>query len=127
MGGGVLNGIKNFIFGSDDNPTVETNFSQDNESVVNLLNEVINDVTTDIDTSTIKRDTLDYSLYLEDKEIKSGKLGDIKDNVLYTGEIEGKSKQKYKLYIWVTKEIDEKSVYEYKLEFNTIKTGGPGF
>ncbi len=84
-------------------------------------------IITDIDTSTIKRDTLEYSLYLEDKEIKSGKLEDIKDNVLYTGEIEGKSKQKYKLYIWVTKDVDEKSVYEYKLEFNTIKTGGPGF
>ena len=84
-------------------------------------------IITDIDTSTLKREVLEYALYLDDKEIKTGKLSDIKDNVLYTGEIEGKSKQKYKLYIWVTKEVDEKSVYEYKLEFNTIKTGGPGF
>ena len=84
-------------------------------------------IITDIDKSTLKRDVLEYALYLEDKEIKSGKLSDIKDNILYTGEIEGKTKQKYKLYIWVTSEVDEKSVYEYKLEFNTIKTGGPGF
>ena len=84
-------------------------------------------IITDVDTSTIKRDNLEYVLELDDKEISSGKLKDIKDNILYTGEIEGKTKQKYKLYIWVTTEVDEKSVYEYKLEFNTIKTGGPGF
>lgn len=84
-------------------------------------------IITDIDKSTLKRDVLEYALYLEDKEVKTGKLSDIKDNILYTGEIEGKTKQKYKLYIWVISEVDEKSVYEYKLEFNTIKTGGPGF
>lgn len=84
-------------------------------------------IITDKETSTIKRDKLDYLLYLNDKEIKSGKLKDIKDNILYTGEIEGKTKQRYKLYIWVNTEVEKESVYEYKLEFNTIKTGGPGF
>jgi hypothetical protein len=84
-------------------------------------------IITDKETSTIKRDKLDYLLYLNDKEIKSGKLKDIKDNILYTGEIEGKTKQRYKLYIWVNSEVEKESVYEYKLEFNTIKTGGPGF
>ena len=84
-------------------------------------------IITDVLTSTIKRDTLDYSLYLEDKEVVSGKLKDIKDNILYTGEIEGKTKQKYKLYVWVTSEVEKESNYEYKLEFNTIKAGGPGF
>ncbi len=84
-------------------------------------------IITDKETSTIKRDKLDYLLYLNDKEIKSGKLKDIKDNILYTGEIEGKTKQRYKLYIWVNSEVDEKDIYEYKLEFNTIKSGGPGF
>ena len=84
-------------------------------------------IITDIDTSTINRDNLEYILKLDDKEISSGKLKDIKNNVLYTGEIEGKTKQKYKLYIWTTKDYDEKDIYEYKLEFNTIKTGGPGF
>lgn len=82
---------------------------------------------TDGDEVTIKRDSLEYLLLLDDKEVSSGKLGDIKDNVLYTGEIEGKTKQKYKLYIWVFREVDKEAKYEYKLEFNTIKSGGPGF
>ena len=84
-------------------------------------------ILTDEKTSTIKRDKLSYSLYLDDKEVTEGKLEDIKDNILYTGEIEGKTKQKYKLYIWVTSDVEKDSVYEYKLEFNTIKAGGPGF
>lgn len=84
-------------------------------------------IITDMEKSTIKRDNLDYALYLEDKEIVSGKLSNIKDNVLYEGEINGKTKQKYKLYIWVTSEETKDDVYEYKLEFNTIKSGGPGF
>ena len=64
---------------------------------------------------------------LDDKEVASGKLDSIKDNVLYIGEIDGNTKQKYKLYIWVTSEVSEKDIYEYRLEFNTIKSGGPGF
>ena len=84
-------------------------------------------IITDDKKSTIKRENLDYSLELDDKEISSGKLVDIKNNVLYTGEIEGNTKQKYKLFIWVTNDVDEKDTYEYKLEFNTIRTGGPGF
>ena len=82
---------------------------------------------TDVETSTIKREKLAYSLYLDDKEIVTGKLGDVKDNVLYTGEILGNTKQKYKLYIWVVEEVEKEANYEYKLEFNTIKSGGPGF
>ena len=84
-------------------------------------------IITDIETSTIKRDSLEYSLYLDEKEVTSGKLNDIKDNILYTGEIEGNTKQEYKLYIWVVKEVEKEVTYEYKLEFNTIKSGGPGF
>ncbi len=84
-------------------------------------------IITDMKTSTIKRDKLEYSLYLDDKEITSGKLNEIKKDVLYTGEILGNTKQKYKLYIWVNSDVEKESVYEYKLEFNTIKSGGPGF
>lgn len=84
-------------------------------------------IITDMEKSNIKRDKLEYSLYLDDKEITSGKLNDIKNNVLYTGEIEGNTKQKYKLYIWVNSDVEKESLYEYKLEFNTIKSGGPGF
>ncbi len=82
---------------------------------------------TDVETSTIKRDKLEYSLKLDDQEITSGKLKDVQDNILYTGEIEGKTTQNYKLYIWVIDEVDKEDNYEYKLEFNTIKAGGPGF
>ena len=84
-------------------------------------------IITDMEKSTINREKLDYSLYLNDKEVTSGKLIDIKDNILYTGEIEGNTKQEYKLYVWVISEVDKEAVYEYKLEFNTIKSGGPGF
>ncbi len=84
-------------------------------------------IITDIEKSTIKRDSLSYSLYLDDKEIKSGELGKIEKNVLYTGEIEGNKTQKFKLYIWVTKDVEKDANYEYKLDFNTIKEGGPGF
>ena len=84
-------------------------------------------IITDTSKATIKRDSLEYSLYLDEKEVTSGKLSDIKNNILYTGEINGNTKQKYKLYIWVIKEVEKDSIYEYKLEFNTIKSGGPGF
>ena len=84
-------------------------------------------IITDIETNTINRDSLEYSLYMDDKETGSGKLKDIKDNILYTGEIEGKTKQKFKLYIWVVNDVSKEATYEYKLEFNTIKAGGPGF
>lgn len=84
-------------------------------------------IITDMEDSTIKRDSLSYVLLLDDKEISEGKLKDIKNNVLYTYEIEGNVTQKYKLYIWVHDDVKEEDKYEYKLEFNTIKTGGPGF
>ena len=84
-------------------------------------------IITDIETSTIPRDKLEYVLKLDDKEVASGKMKDIKDNILYTGEIEGNTKQTYKLYIWVIDDVKEDAIYEYKLEFNTIKSGGPGF
>ncbi len=79
----------------------------------------------DID-SNIERENLEYSLYLNDNEVSSSKLSDIKENILYTHEINGNTKQEYKLYIWVNDEFEE-AKYEYKLEFNTIKAGGPGF
>lgn len=81
----------------------------------------------DVKENTIKRDSLEYVLMLNDKEITSGKLKDIKENILYTGEIDGKTSQKYKLYIWSTEEFKDDDKYEYKLTFNTIKYGGPGF
>ena len=55
------------------------------------------------------------------------KYNNIPYKVLYTGEISGNTKQKFKLYIWVYKEVEKDAKYEYKLEFNTIRSGGPGF
>lgn len=83
-------------------------------------------IISETDKSTIKRDSLKYSLYLDDKEISEGKLKDLQKDILYTGSIEGEKEQTYKLYIWTEEELDE-GVYEYKLSFNTIKDGGPGF
>ncbi len=97
---------------------------------------------TDISKS-IKRDNLDYVLYLDEKEIQEGNLGKIKDDILYTYEIDAKKTQKYDLYIWCSKDCEEVKdikeekekkeeeketpTYEYKLTFNVIKSGGPGF
>lgn len=84
-------------------------------------------IITDTEKSTIKRENLSYALYLDDKEIQNGELIEITKNILYTGSIDGNKTQKYKLYIWVSEEVEKDSIYEYKLEFNTIKEGGPGF
>jgi len=96
----------------------------------------------DAKESTIEREYLSYALFLGDKKIASDELKNIKDNILYTYEIDGKTKQKYELYIWVSKDFPLEEVkeegeeipeekketkYEYSLEFNTIKAGGPGF
>ena len=78
-------------------------------------------------SESIKRDDLDYTLYLDEKEIKEGHLKDIKDNILYTYSINANTIQKYDLYIWSTIDQKEDSTYEYKISFNTIKDGGPGF
>ena len=84
-------------------------------------------IISDTEKSLVSRDDLDYLLVLDDKEILNGTLSDIKEDVLYTYEIEGNKEQRYKLYIWVNKDVEKDAIYEYKLTFNTIKTGGPGF
>ena len=78
-------------------------------------------------SDSIKRNDLDYALYLDEKEVQSGNLSKIKDNILYTYEINGNTEQKYDLYIWSTTEHKDEEKYEYKLTFNVIKDGGPGF
>ena len=84
-------------------------------------------IITDLETSTIKRDRLNYVLLLDDVKLASGRLLDIKENILYTNEIEGGKTQKYKLYIWNTTDNEKDDKYAYQLKFNTIKAGGPGF
>ena len=72
-------------------------------------------------SESIKRDSLDYALYLDEKVVSEGHLSDIKDNLLYTYEINANTTQKYDVYIWSTIDQEEKSTYEYKLTFNAIK------
>lgn len=84
----------------------------------------------DMETSTIARTNLQYVLMMDDKEVATGNLDAITNDILYTGDINKDSSQRYKLYIWVTdhETNDEKEdVYEYQLSLNAIKEGGPGF
>jgi len=82
----------------------------------------------DQESSTIERNNLNYLLVLDDKEVKESNLGEIKENILYTYEIAGKTSQRYKIYIWSTSDETKKDdIYEYKISLNAIKDGGPGF
>ena len=78
-------------------------------------------------SNSIPRDDLEYALFQDEKEVQSGSLSKIKDNILYTYEIDGGKEQKYDLYIWCTNDHKDEDKYEYKLTFNVIKDGGPGF
>lgn len=77
--------------------------------------------------NTIKRDDLSYVLLMNDQEIKTGKISELKDDVLYQGEAKDNSKQDFKLYIWSNTDYQEEDIYKYKLNIEAIKTGGPGF
>lgn len=81
----------------------------------------------DSSDNTIKREDLSFVLMLNDKEIKFGKVNELKEDILYTGEIEGNIKQDFKLYIWSNKDYEKEDIYKYKLDIIVIKTGGPGF
>ena len=81
----------------------------------------------DSESNTIKREDLSYVLLLDDKEIKSGKLGELKDNLLYQGEILGNIKQSFKLYVYLENDYQEEDLYQYKIDVVVIKSGGPGF
>ncbi len=78
-------------------------------------------------SKSIKREDLDYVLILDGNEVGEGNLSKLKDNILYTYEIGKEQEQKYELYIWCINDVDDKDSYEYKLSFNVIKDGGPGF
>ena len=64
--------------------------------------------------SNIENDKLNYILYKNDKEIKSGLLSEI-DDILYQTDISIKKKDYYKLYIYLN-EKEEEPKYTYKLE-----------
>ena len=81
----------------------------------------------EFDENTIKKEDLSFSLMMNEKEIKTGKLNELKDDILYTGEINGNTKQDFKLYIWSNKDYENEDKGKYKLDVIVIKTGGPGF
>ncbi len=68
----------------------------------------------------IKRDNLSYALMKDDKKVASGELSEIKNDVIYSGTINKKEKNVYKLYIWVNKKI-EGTKYEYSISLNFTK------
>ena len=82
-------------------------------TVESLKSVKYNIVLTTIDTN-IEDENLEYILYLNDEEVKSGKLKDIEDT-LYTSNIGLKNKDYYKLYIYLTEEVEEPN-YNYKIE-----------
>ena len=52
-------------------------------------------------------DALSYVLYLNDEEVKSGDLKDLKDNLLYETKVGMKKTDTYKLYIYLNKDIED--------------------
>lgn len=74
----------------------------------------------------LERDCLNYILYLDDKEVKKGKLNELKNNLLYEMTIDANKEQFYQLYIYKSME-DEGTVYKYSILFDAIMEGGPGF
>ena len=65
--------------------------------------------------SNLEKSDLSYILFLNDDEVKTGKLDELKDNILYNSKIKNKKTDIYKLYIYLNKEIKDVS-YKYSLE-----------
>ncbi len=67
-------------------------------------------------SDNLERENLDYIIICNDKEIKSGNLKDINSdtNLFYEGKITGKSKDTYKVYIYLNEDIKDVT-YTYSL------------
>lgn len=92
--------------------TYPNKFTIENKSLKSVSYDVLFSSETNID-----KDNLSYILYLNDEEVKSGKISSISD-VLYTSNIKTLKKDYYKLYIYLTeKESDPE--FTYKLEIKT--------
>lgn len=74
----------------------------------------------------LERKNLSYILFLDNKVIQKGKLKDIKNNILYEGDIKSSKEQNYQLFIYKDSKA-EGSIYKYRLKLNAILDGGPGF
>lgn len=68
--------------------------------------------------SNLEEDDLSYILYLNNKEIKDGKISDLKDNLLYNGSIKMKKTDVFKLYLYLNNEKDEVK-YNYTIKIDS--------
>ena len=77
------------------------------------------DYTLSIDNKkTDNLDALSYVLYLNDKEVKAGDLKDLKDNLLYETKVGMKKTDTYKLYIYLSKDVEDID-YTYSIVVNS--------
>ena len=88
--------------------------NNDGKSLVSYQIEI-----TDLEIKNVKREDLNYILVLDDVEVKSGTLSEIKNNVLYSSSIKSKKNGTYKLYIYLNKEKEEVS-YKYSLKIVSL-------
>ncbi len=89
-------------------------FTLENKSLANLDFDLVID---DKLSEGLDRSSLDYIILVNDKEIASGTLNDIKDNILLKNKIERKKKDTYKVYIYFNEEVTN-SEYSYSLKVN---------
>lgn len=71
----------------------------------------------DKEITNLERKQLNYVLYLNNEEIKSGNLGELKDNLLYNTKINKKKTDIYKLYIYLNEDLED-ITYKYQLQVN---------
>ena len=69
----------------------------------------------DVEIKNITRDNLNYVLMKDKKEVKSGSLKNLDNNVLYETKILEEDITLYQLYIYVTKESDD-VIYTYQIK-----------
>lgn len=86
--------------------------------IFTLENKGISNVNFDLklEDSDFSRENLDYIIVLNDKEVASGSLLDIKDDILLKGNIGRKKTDTYKVYIYYTEDVkDPKYTYSLKI------------
>ena len=89
-------------------------FKVENKSLKSVKYDIILEET----ESSLDKDDLNYILYLNDKEIKDGKISDLENNVLYSNSLKIKGLDTYKLYLYLNEEKEEVT-YNYKIKVNS--------
>lgn len=85
---------------------------------------LLEDFISDGGDQLLSRSVLDYQLKSGGVIVSSGKLGDIKNNILITGEINPETSRKYELRIWVRDNTPTDDwvgrTYNYNVKVNQI-------